>query len=79
MQNVYMIHPNGDMTKSVGVLGRAFVVGTAADMYIYIVSGCHSQSVLTREVNSFDCNGSITQEWYFTLDDQPRRRLQVGT
>ncbi|KAJ7844898.1 hypothetical protein B0H14DRAFT_2775783, partial [Mycena olivaceomarginata] len=32
MQNVYMIHPNGNMTKSVGVLGRAFVVGTAADM-----------------------------------------------
>ncbi|KAJ6561630.1 ricin B lectin domain-containing protein [Mycena capillaripes] len=45
-QNVYTIHPNGDTTKCVGVLGGAFGVGAAADI--------------------FDCNGSVTQKWYFT-------------
>jgi hypothetical protein len=37
-QNVYTIHPNGDTTKCVGVLGGALVVGAAADMYVYVVS-----------------------------------------
>ncbi|KAJ7214837.1 ricin B lectin domain-containing protein [Mycena pura] len=32
-QNVYTIHPNGDTTKCVGVLGGAFVVGAAADIF----------------------------------------------
>ncbi|KAJ7663862.1 hypothetical protein DFH06DRAFT_1128238 [Mycena polygramma] len=32
-QEVYTIHPNGDTTKCVGVLGGAFVVGAAVDIY----------------------------------------------
>ncbi|KAJ7151820.1 ricin B lectin domain-containing protein [Mycena crocata] len=32
-QDVYTIHPNGDKTKCVGVLGGAFVVGAAVDIY----------------------------------------------
>ncbi|KAJ7340023.1 ricin B lectin domain-containing protein [Mycena albidolilacea] len=32
-QNVYTIHPNGDTTKCVGVLGGALVVGAAADIF----------------------------------------------
>ncbi|KAJ7145114.1 hypothetical protein C8R43DRAFT_1012849 [Mycena crocata] len=32
-QDVYTIHPNGDTTKCVGVLGGAFVVGASVDIY----------------------------------------------
>ncbi|KAJ6457406.1 ricin B lectin domain-containing protein [Mycena vitilis] len=32
-QDVYTIHPNGDTTKCVGVLGGAFVVGAGVDIY----------------------------------------------
>ncbi|KAJ7163020.1 ricin B lectin domain-containing protein [Mycena filopes] len=30
---VYLIHPNGDATKCVGVLGGAFIAGSAVDIY----------------------------------------------
>ncbi|KAJ7161837.1 ricin B lectin domain-containing protein [Mycena crocata] len=32
-EDVYTIHPNGDTSKCVGVLGGAFAVGAAADIY----------------------------------------------
>ncbi|KAJ7152182.1 ricin B lectin domain-containing protein [Mycena crocata] len=32
-QDIVTIHPNGDKTKCVGVLGGAFVVGAAVDIY----------------------------------------------
>jgi hypothetical protein len=32
--DVYNIHPNGDTTKCVGVLGGAFVAGAAIDMCV---------------------------------------------
>ncbi|KAJ6472757.1 ricin B lectin domain-containing protein [Mycena vitilis] len=32
-QDVFTIHPNGDKSKCVGVLGGAFVVGAAIDIY----------------------------------------------
>jgi hypothetical protein len=48
-QNVYTIHPNGDTTKCVGVLGGAFVVGAAADMYVYVVSPAVTRSQCSPE------------------------------
>jgi hypothetical protein len=40
---VYNIHPNGDTTKCIGILGGQYVEGAAIDMYVHhspLGSGC---------------------------------------
>ena len=53
------IHPNGDNSKCVGILGGTYANGAAVDMYgalpIYLTR-------IDRQ-SSFDCNGSDTQMW----------------
>ena len=53
------IHPNGDNSKCVSILGGTYSNGAAVDMYV--VLPIYLTQIDRR--SSFDCNGSDNQKW----------------
>jgi hypothetical protein len=60
---VYNIHPNGDTTKCIGILGGQFVSGAAIDMCVITPLLLEIRAHLFY---SYDCNGSASQKWFLT-------------